>query len=62
MIFLKKLGFPALRHVKTGNIFVDGRNCLLGGLENTLFGYSSNNFQGFDKSIDALMFGMFHMS
>ena len=62
MIILKKLGFPALRHVKTGNIFIDGRNCFLGGLENTLLGYSSNNIQGFGKSINAIMFGMFHMS
>ena len=64
MIFLKVQELPPLQHVHSGNIFIDGDRCFLGGLESTLLGYLSESFKchQYPQSIDVLMFGMLLMT
>ena len=62
MEFLYSLGFPPLGHVHTGNIFVEGDVCRLGGYENTLLGYRTPLYDIIEEynnleSIDIIMFG-----
>lgn len=50
-------------HVQTGNIYVDGSVCQLGGFENTLLGYRTRLHSRIAEgdhmeSIDVIMFGM----
>lgn len=58
---LYHLGFPAVGHIHSGNIFV--RNgYILGGYENLLLGYRTSLYEGIIKqnlmdSIDVIMFG-----
>ena len=56
MEYLRELGFPPLQHVHTGNIFVEGDVCRLGGYENTLLGYKVLS-SPVSKYIDVIMFG-----
>lgn len=63
MIFLKKAGFPHLGHLHSGNIFVVGDECRVGGHENTLLGYRTSLYREIVKSgllcsMDIIMFGM----
>ena len=49
-----------LGHIHTGNIFVSGDTCGVGGFENTLLGLPSKKselFQEFEDKLDAYMFG-----
>ena len=62
LIFLYDFGFPFMGHVQSGNIFVDGNICQLGGYENMLLGYRSRQYrevakEGHVDSIDVIMFG-----
>ena len=67
MLYLYKLRFKGislrpLGHVQTGNIFMDGDVCRLGGYENTLLGYWTSIFgniarNGMLAAIDVIMFG-----
>ena len=58
------LKLSPLGHVHTGNIFVEGGVCRLGGYENTLLGYRTRLYRKIEKSgclesIDIIMFGGF---
>lgn len=51
-----------LGHVHTGNIYIEGDNCRLGGYENALLGYRTRLYRavlGHEAlpSIDVIMFG-----
>ena len=58
LLFLYDLGFPPLGHVHTGNIFVDGDVCRLGGYVNTLLGYKTR-LHLISKNLDAVDVVMF---
>ena len=54
--------FSPLCHVHTGNIFVDGDICRLGGYDNTLLGYRTSLYRTIAEknllqNIDVIMFG-----
>lgn len=67
MSFLYEIGFHALGHVHTGNIFVDIDSedqevCQVGGYEQTLLGYKTRLYRDILnkkllKYIDIIMFG-----
>ena len=67
MLYLYKKQFKAislcpLGHVQTGNIFVEGDFCRLGGYENTLLGYTTSIYTSIAENdmlddIDIIMFG-----
>lgn len=63
MEFLYEKNFPPLGHIHTGNIFVGagGKVCKLGGFENTLLGYKTQQkvfaHQSHSDGIDLKMFG-----
>ena len=71
MAFLRDVGFQALGHVHSGNIFIsvdtatgstEGEVCVLGGHELTLLGYRTTLYReivgkGLLKYIDIIMFG-----
>ena len=61
MEFLRRLGFLPLGHVHTGNIYVEGDMCRLGGYENTLLGYRTHRYDLYSSRgkefIDVIMFG-----
>ena len=47
-------------HIQTGNIFVEGEICRLGGYENTLLGYKTRSFKickPYLDTIDLILFG-----
>ena len=49
-----------LGHIHTGNIFVFGETCRVGGFENTLLGLTTRKFKLFEDcqdKLDAYMFG-----
>ncbi len=51
-----------LGHIHTGNIFVFGETCRVGGFENILLGFSKKKkelFEEFQDKLDAYMFGKF---
>ena len=58
MVFLYDLGFPPLGHVQTGNIFMEGGECQLGGYVNTLLGYETRlHFLSHSKvKVDVVIF------
>ena len=59
-MYLYEKGFPPLGHVTSGNVFVVGEVCRLGGYENTLLGYKTRLYKLFKdhpEHIDVLMFG-----
>ena len=63
LLYLYSHGFPPLGHVQTGNIFVDGDVCKLGGYENTLLGYKTRSYKqcrNHVDSIDLILFGKDH--
>ena len=56
----------SLGYVHTGNIFLDGGICKLGGFENALLGYRTRKYILFEDclaNLDVLMFGelLFHV-
>lgn len=55
----------ALGYVHTGNIFVDGNVCRLGGFENAMFGYPARRQDNAEineaDTLDVIMFGMYQM-
>ena len=58
----QEVGFSPLCHVHTGNIFVDGDICRLGGYDNTLLGYRPLLYRSIAeknllRNIDVIMFG-----
>ena len=58
----KVSGFSSLGHVHSGNVFVEGDVCKLGGYENTLLAYKTRHgrlFRAYPDHIDVLMFGEF---
>ena len=58
--YLHKNGLKQIGHVQSGNIFIEGDTCLLGGYENALLGYRSRLHQVCENhlsSIDTIMFG-----
>ena len=62
MVYLYEQGLKPLGHIHTGNIFVEGEMCRLGGYENRLLGYRTrldNLCRTFSCSedIDTIMFG-----
>ena len=60
ILFLYDRGFHQVGHVQTGNIFLDGDCCHLGGFENTIFGYKTRIIgllTGNMESMDLVMFG-----
>ncbi len=61
LLFLYDVGFPPMGQVTTGNIYLDGDDCMLGGIENTLLGhrtYSYNSLRNIAGDfIDVFMFG-----
>ncbi len=64
MVFLSQLdglNQPlTLGFVHTGNIFVQGKTCKLGGFENTLLGFQPRRwslFADYKSNLDVLMFG-----
>eukprot|EP00117_Sycon_ciliatum_P050324 scpid76365/ scgid35535/ Slowpoke-binding protein len=66
LIFLRGRGFPPCLHLHSGNVFVDGRSCKLGGYEQTIFGYPSRMYplvrRAVKDDLDALevvLFGHF---
>jgi hypothetical protein len=62
VLYLYSRKFPrALGHIQTGNIFIDGDICTLGGYENTLLGYKTRSYKLCKEhleSIDLILFGM----
>ena len=63
MIFLKGVDFPHFGHIHSGNIFIVGGVCRVGGLDNTVLGYRTSLFSDIVESnlagcIDTIMFGM----
>ncbi len=67
MLFLKRIGFPALGNIHLGNVFVtkaeDGSvTCAISGHDNALFGYRTSIFQKvletpYFESLDVIMLG-----
>ena len=61
MMFLYNQGFPSLRHVHSGNIFMSDSGCTVGGYDNTLLGYRPAIYRQLDETtlphVDAIMFG-----
>ena len=63
VLYLYQLGLsPPLGHIHTGNIFLEGEYCRLGGIENWLLGYKPHLLQLFQSSgchgdLDAILFG-----
>ena len=52
----------SLGYVHTGNIFLDGGICKLGGFENALLGYRTKKYTLYEDclaNLDVLMFGEF---
>jgi len=65
MMTLYQQGFYQIGHIQTGNIFMDGESCCLGGYENTVFGYKTRLFRqltGRTDRIDLIMFGKGHQT
>lgn len=61
-LFLYGVGFRPLGHIRTGNVFVDGEMCRLGGYENRLLGYKTRFHDECDTmvgchDIDSIMLG-----
>ena len=63
-MYLYEKGFPPLGNIHSGNVFVVGEVCRLGGYENTLLGYKSRLHKLYkdhalkdEEHIDVLMFG-----
>jgi len=55
-----KLNALSLGFVHSGNIFISGSSCRLGGLENALLGYRSRQYsllEDYKTQLDVLMFG-----
>ena len=60
LLYLYKLGLSPLTHLHTGNIFVTGATCRLGGYENMLLGYRPRLHEllkPLGRDIDIVMFG-----
>ena len=62
MRILYRYGFPHIGHVQTGNVFVDGDICQVGGYENTLLGYRTRFHhkiveENCLEDIDIILFG-----
>ena len=60
MMFLGDLGLPLMDHVQSGNIFVVGDVCFLGGYENTLLGYKTRIYRlckDHLSYLDVILFG-----
>ena len=62
LLFLYEQGCQAVGHIQSGNIFVEGDVCMLGGYENMLLGYRTRlynlcNTFSCVEDIDTVMFG-----
>ncbi len=57
---LYELGFEQVGQIHTGNVFLDGDICRLGGYENTVFGYKTRLttlLHDYREAMDLIMFG-----
>lgn len=62
VVYLYQFGVQPLAHIQTGNLFLDGEVCRLGGYENRLLGYRPHLYElsmssGCFEDIDIFMFG-----
>ncbi len=60
VVFLYDWGFDQVGQIHTGNVFLDGDICRLGGYENTVLGYEPHSaalFADYWYCRDTLMFG-----
>ncbi len=62
VLYLYKLGLRPVGHIQSGNIFVEGEVCRLGGYENRLLGYRTRLYgsckeANCSEDIDVAMFG-----
>ena len=57
---LYELGLEQVGQIHTGNVFLDGDICRLGGYENTVFGYKTRLttlLHDYREAMDLIMFG-----
>lgn len=59
-MYLYDHNFPPLGHIQTGNVFMEGDTCRLGGYENALLGYKTRAYKLCKEhleDIDLILFG-----